>query len=64
MTESVDIPAIDYSTQIAELAEAIGELATQMAIGRAMGRDISDIEARQQVNEASLMRLAAEGASF
>lgn len=60
MTESVDIPAIDYSTQIAELAEAIGELATQMAIGRAMGRDISDIEARQQVNEASLMRLAAE----
>ena len=60
MTEPVEEPAIDYSTQIAELAEAIGELASQMAIGRAMGRDVSDIQARQQVNEANLMKLAAE----
>lgn len=60
MTEPVEIPAVDYSNQIAELAEAIGELATQMAIGRAMGRDVSDIQARQQVNEANLMKLAAE----
>ncbi len=62
MTESVEEPAVDYSNQIAELAEAIGELASQMAIGRAMGRDISDIQARQQVNEANLMKLAAEPA--
>ena len=33
MTEPVEEPAVDYSNQIAELAEAIGELASQMAIG-------------------------------
>jgi hypothetical protein len=60
LTEEETVPASDNSTAMAELAEAIGALASQIALARAHGHDTSDLEAQQQINESNLARLVHE----
>jgi hypothetical protein len=43
---------------MAELAEAIGALASRIALGRAHGHDVSKLEEQQRKHEANLARLA------
>jgi site-specific DNA recombinase len=57
-TVTVPLAPTDRSTQMAELAEAIGHLASQGALTRATGGDASELEARQAANERSLAELA------
>ena len=54
------IPAHDNSTKMAELAEAIGALASQIELGRAYGHDVSSLEENQRIHKANLTRLAQE----
>jgi DNA invertase Pin-like site-specific DNA recombinase len=60
LKDEVEIPGMDYSTQMAELAEAIGALASRIALGRAHGQDVSKFEEQQRIHEANLTRLAEE----
>jgi site-specific DNA recombinase len=56
----VEIAGIDYSTQIHELAEAIGDLSTKIALGRAAGEDVSQLEEQRRIHEVNLASLAEE----
>ncbi len=60
LKDEVEIPGTDYSTQMAELAEAIGALASRVALGRARGHDVSKLEEQQRKHEANLTRLSEE----
>jgi site-specific DNA recombinase len=60
LTETEEIPGTDYSTQMTELAEAIGALSTQIALARAHGQDVSKLEERRRVHEVNLAKLAEE----
>jgi site-specific DNA recombinase len=55
-----EIPGTDYSTQMAELAEAIGALSSQIALARVHGHDVSKLESQRSVHEANLAKLAEE----
>ena len=50
--------AIDYSTEITELAEAIGELTKQITLARVTGRDTAKLESQRSIHEANLTELA------
>jgi site-specific DNA recombinase len=54
------IPAHDNSTKMAELAEAIGALASQIELGRAYGHDVSSLEESQRIHRSNLAKLAQE----
>ncbi len=58
VAERVPAPVTDHSTRIAELAEAIGHLAGEIALTKARGGDTSRLEANQQVNQRNLDELA------
>jgi site-specific DNA recombinase len=58
VTEEVHMEGIDYSTQMAEIAEAIGALSSKMALARATGQDVSKLEAQHAVHESKLAELA------
>jgi len=60
LTEVVEIAGIDYSTQMHELAEAIGDLSTKIALGRVGGQDVSQLEDQRRIHETNLAALAAE----
>jgi len=60
ITETEEVAGTDYSTQMAELAEAIGALSSQIALGRVRGQDVSKLEAQRSIHEADLARLAEE----
>lgn len=55
------IPAHDNSTKIAELAEAVGALASQITLGNAYGHDVSALEEQKRIHESNIARLAQEG---
>jgi len=54
------IPASDNSSEMAEVAEAIGHIASQIALTRATGGDTAKLESAQAVNERNLAALANE----
>jgi len=58
--ETEEIPGTDYSSQMAELAEAIGALSSQIALARVHGHDVSKLEAQRSIHEANLAKLAEE----
>ena len=58
VTEEVHSEGIDYSTQMAEIAEAIGSLSSKMALARAAGQDVSQLEAQRGIHETKLTELA------
>jgi site-specific DNA recombinase len=58
--EVVEIVGIDYSTQMHELAEAIGDLSTKIALGRVGGQDVSQLEEQRRIHETNLAALAEE----
>jgi site-specific DNA recombinase len=60
LTEVVEIAGIDYSTQMHELAEAIGDLSTKIALGRVAGQDVSPLEEQRRIHETNLAALAEE----
>lgn len=60
LTETVEIEGTDYSTQMVELAEAIGNLASRIALARAHGQDVSRLEAQREIHEHNLAALAEE----
>lgn len=58
LTEVMEIAGIDYSTQMHELAEAIGDLSTKIALGRVAHQDISKLEEQRRIHEQNLATLA------
>lgn len=58
ITETVEIAGIDYSTQMHELAEAIGDLSTKIALARFSGQDVSKFEEQRSIHEQNLATLA------
>jgi site-specific DNA recombinase len=60
LTEVTEIAGIDYSTQMHELAEAIGDLSTKIALGRVGGQDVSQLEEQRRIHETNLTALAEE----
>jgi DNA invertase Pin-like site-specific DNA recombinase len=64
LTEEEEIAGIDYSTQMAELAEAIGALETQITLARAHGQDVTKLQNQQRVHRASLAKLAQDQAKI
>jgi hypothetical protein len=60
LTEVVEIAGIDYSTQMHELAEAIGDLSTKIALGRVAGQDVSQLEEQRRIHGTNLTSLAEE----
>ena len=60
LTETEEMPGVDYSTQMHELAEAIGALSTQIALARVAGQDVSKLEEQQRIHERNLAMLANE----
>jgi len=58
--DEVEVPGIDYSTQMAELAEAIGALSSQIALAQVRGQDVSKLKEQRRIHEANLKRLAEE----
>lgn len=60
ITETVEIPGIDYSTQMMELAEAIGDLSTRIALARVSGQDVPALEEQRRIHETNLAELANE----
>jgi len=58
LTEVVEIAGVDYSTQMHELAEAIGALSTKIALARVGGEDVSGLEEQQGIHEQNLAALA------
>jgi hypothetical protein len=57
-TEDQEIAGIDYSTQMAEVAEAIGALETQIALARAHSYDVTKLQNQQRVHRVNLAKLA------
>ena len=60
LTEVIEIAGIDYSTQMHELAEAIGDLSTKIALGRVGGKDVSQLGDQRRIHETNLAALAEE----
>jgi DNA invertase Pin-like site-specific DNA recombinase len=60
ITEEVEVEGIDYSTEMAELAEAIGVLTSKIELAGVVGQDVSKLEAQREVHRANLRRLAGE----
>jgi DNA invertase Pin-like site-specific DNA recombinase len=60
ITETEEIAGTDYSSQMAELAEAIGALSSQIALGRVHKQDVSKLEEQRGIHEANLAKLAEE----
>jgi site-specific DNA recombinase len=60
LVKVVELAGIDYSTQMHELAEAIGDLSAKIALGRVAGQDISQLEEQRRIHEANLAALAEE----
>lgn len=58
ITEVQTIQGIDYSTEMTELAEAIGALTTQITLARVTGRDTAKVEKQRDIHEANLTELA------
>jgi len=58
LTEEVTLPGSDHSTQMAELAEAIGNLSGRIAFGKAVGDDVTALEAARDNNERKLTDLS------
>ena len=58
LTEDKLIPGRDYSEEIARVAERIGHLSTQVAIGKATKRDVSQDQAALDRANAELARLS------
>ena len=58
LTEDKLIPGRDYSEEIARVAERIGHLSTQVAIGKATRRDVSQDQAALDRANAELARLS------
>lgn len=58
ITEEIHSKGIDYSTQMAEIAEGIGALSSRMALARAIGQDVSKLEAQRAAHELKLAELA------
>lgn len=58
ITETRETEGIDYSTQMAEIAEAIGNLSTKISLGRALHQDTAKMETQRSVHEANLEQLA------
>lgn len=58
ITETVETEGIDYSTQMAEVAEAIGDLSTKISLGRALHQDTTKLETQRGIHEANLAKLA------
>jgi hypothetical protein len=58
--ETVEVPAVDYSTQMAEQAEAIGALETQIALARVHSHDVGKLETQQHIHRERLTRLAEQ----
>jgi hypothetical protein len=61
ITEAIEIPGIDYSTQEAELSEAIGAPYTKVVYGKAHGQDVSSLERQMDVHQANLDKLHVAG---
>jgi site-specific DNA recombinase len=59
VVERIPVPVTDHSTRIAELAEAIGALAKEIAYTKARGGDTSTLEANQEINQRNLDEFAA-----
>jgi site-specific DNA recombinase len=57
LTETHVIEASDTSAEVARLAEAIGALASQIELGKAMDQDVSAVEEEQEVNRRNLAKL-------
>lgn len=60
LTEVEEIAGVDYSTQMHELAEAIGALSTKIVLGRVNGQDVSALEEQQRIHEYNLSELASQ----
>lgn len=60
LTLVMEIAGIDYSTQMHEIAEAIGDLSTKIALGRVAGQDVSQLEEQRRIHETNLAALAEE----
>jgi site-specific DNA recombinase len=56
-----EIPGIDYSTQMAEVAEAIGALSSQIALARVHSHDTTRLEQQQAIRETNLANLRRDG---
>ena len=60
LTEITEIAGIDYSTQMHELAEAIGDLSTKIALARVTSQDVSGLEEQRRIHEQNLTALAGK----
>ena len=56
--QEIKIAAVDYSTQMHEVAEAIGELTTKISLAHAVGQDYSKLEEQRRIHEQNLTSLA------
>jgi site-specific DNA recombinase len=63
VTEVTEIAGVDHSTQMHELAEAIGDLSAKIALARVASQDVSKLEEQRRIHEQNLTALADKPAS-
>jgi site-specific DNA recombinase len=58
--ETREIPGIDYTTEMTEIAEAIGVISGQIALAKAHGQDTSKLAEQIRIHQANLDQIAQE----